>query len=405
MPDSTRSSETVWHSREFLARDLDELTKGIKERLAAPIPGFGSRAQQRCGFPGDKWLLSSAVQKLIRRGRVEQAVKIALALHKLDPTYLPRRLPIIAFEDIGIGNLEVCFDTLHVFSTQRFAADIPELDRRHLIANLVDRLARSVKSRVGCDIFCLAHVDQNISTAAAKFSRSSEQCLIAMASDRDAEVTSRALALHLLSGMSVQEGRWHRTLSRFNPGALRAIAKKLHLPPAVAWMLIEGRNTAGLAAMLPLVVEAVADATDLQTKQIDEGEPKALAEKPILGLPACSADMYTRVGKAAIADFTRAIKQKCPRLFENIRDARTYSKLMGMVIFHFEGSKLDRWLENSALADYRERVEQAELQTLGVLDPALRQRLYRLLELEHRLLWQIRRSHLRKAFGDSRRAT
>jgi hypothetical protein len=404
MPNSPRLSEIDRHCiTEFLASDSDELTEGVKERLTAPIPRAVGRFRER-GVPADKWLLSSAAQKLIRRGRAEQAVKTALALHALDPAYLPRRLPIIAFEDIGIGNLIACFDILHVFRSQRFAVATSEPERRQILANLVYRLARSVKSRTACDIFCLAHVDQNISTAAAKFSRSSEQCLIAMASDRAAEVTSRALALHLLSGMSVQEGRWHRTLSRFNPGALRAVAKKLHLPPVVASMLIEGRNTSGLAAMLPLVVEAVADATDLQTKHITEGEPKALAEKPILGLPAYSADMYTRVGKSAIAEFSGAIRQKHPRFFETIPDARTHSKLVGMAIFHAEGSKLDRWLENKILAQYRERVEHAELHVRGLPDPESREQLYRLLETECRLLWQIRRTHLRAAYGTDRGA-
>jgi hypothetical protein len=140
-------------------------------------------------------------------------------------------------------------------------------------------------------------------------------------------------------------------------------------------MLIEGRNTSGLAAMLPLVVEAVADATDLQTKHITEGEPKALAEKPILGLPAYSADMYTRVGKSAIAEFSGAIRQKHPRFFETIPDARTHSKLVGMAIFHAEGSKLDRWLENKILAQYRERVEHAELHVRGLPDPESREQL------------------------------
>src|SRR5258708_39704820 len=124
MRNSPRSSEIDRHfSTKVLASDPDELSKGVEARLAAPIPGFDGRARShRCVFFADKWLLSSAVQKLIRRGLAEQAVKTALALHTLDPAYLPRRLPIIAFEDISVGDLEVCFDILHLFGTQRFAA-------------------------------------------------------------------------------------------------------------------------------------------------------------------------------------------------------------------------------------------------------------------------------------------
>jgi hypothetical protein len=198
--------------------------------------------------------------------------------------------------------------------------------------------------------------------------------------------------------MSAQEGRWHRTLSRFNAGALKTLAKKLGLPQLIAWMLIEGRNTSGLAGMLPLVLEAATNGGDLQIKESEGGE-QVFAEKPILGVPACSVDMYTRVGKAAFADFTKVIRQKHPRFFESISDARSHSKLVGMAIFHVEGSKLDRWLENKALAEYRERVEQAELHALGLPDRASRQPLYRILETERRLLWKIRQFHLRAMFG------
>jgi len=170
-------------------------------------------------------------------------------------------------------------------------------------------------------------------------------------------------------------------------------------------MLIEGRNTAGLAAMLPLVMEAMENATDLQTKEVDAGEPKAFVEKLIVGVPACSVDMYTRIGKSVIAEFSSALRQRHPRFFENIPDARTHSKLVGMAIFHVEGSKLDRWLENKTVAEYRDRIEQAELHALGLPDPASRRKLYRILETERDLLWQVRQAHLQAVFGTDRRAT
>ena len=46
------------------------------------------------------------------------------------------------------------------------------------------------------------------------------------------------------------------------------------LPPGVAWMLIEGRHTAGLAAMLPLALDAVAGATDPNTGQMEVKKAK-----------------------------------------------------------------------------------------------------------------------------------
>ncbi len=380
----------------LLATNVDDLSAGVKDRVAAPVPGLEDPAKREpIGFPADKWLLSSAVQKLIRRGLAEQAAKTALALHALDPAYLPRRLPIIALEDVGMGNLEACFDTLHVFAARKFSASATDAEQRQTLANLVHRLAGSVKSRSGCDIVCLANADTEYSKSAARSARSSETCLVAMAADRGAALTSRALALHLLSGMSVQEGRWRRTLSRFNEKALSVVADRLELPEILGWLMIEGRHTAGLAAMLPLVLEAAqSDGLRIEQASLYEG-------KPILGLPQYAADMHTRAGKAAIAQFAMMLRTRHPRFFEAIPDARTLPKLIGMAIFHAEGSKLDRWLENKTLGGYREQIERVELQALGLTDPELHGRLYRMLDEERPLLRRIRQSHLQAAFGGS----
>ncbi len=378
----------------LLATDVGDLGAGVADRVAAPIPGLEAPSEpEPHGLPADKWLLSSATQKLIRRGRAEQAVRAALALHGLAPDYLPRRLPIIAFEDIGIGDPTVCFDVLHFFGSQRFRAAMQDKDRRDLLANLVYRLAASVKSRSGCDIVCLANADTEYSKSAARSARSSETCLVAMAADRGAALTSRALALHLLTGMSVQEGRWHRTLSRFNEKALSVVADRLELPEILGWLMIEGRHTAGLAAMLPLVLEAAqSDELRIEQASLFEG-------KPILGLPQYAADMHTRAGKGAIAQFAMMLRTRHPRFFEAIPDTRTLPKLVGMAIFHAEGSKLDRWLENKTLASYREQIERVELQVLGLTEPELHRTLYRILDEERPLLRRIRQSHLQAAFG------
>lgn len=194
----------------------------------------------------------------------------------------------------------------------------------------------------------------------------------------------------------MQERERYRTVSRFSADGLKAVAENLALLLVIEWMLIKSRNTAGLAAMLPLVLEV--GAAELQIKHIQNCESQVLAERLILGLPACAVDMHTSIGKRVITEFSRAVKQKHPRLFQAVPSV---PKLLGMAIFHIEGSKLDRWPENETLAQYRERVERAKLQALG-LHPASHAKLYRMLEAESELLWQIRKSHQLSAFGASK---
>ena len=385
---------------DFVDIDARDLSKTVKERLAIPVPRFDSFADpEPHNFPTDKWLLSSALQKLVRRGLPERAVEIALALHALDPHYLPKRLPIIAFEDVGIGNLEACFDTLHLFGTRRFPAKTGDLDQRKLLANLVYRLARSVKSRAACDILCLALANSELKTA-TELANSGAENLISLAADRKAADVTRALALYLLCGRSVGNKGPYRTLPRFNADVLNALIEKLELPSVIAWMLIKGRNRTGLAAMLPLAWEAIAEGVaGLEVKRLPDDDSKALAEKQILGVPACAADMYTRVGRQAIMWFSEVVKREYRGFFEAFPEIINHSNLLGMAIFHFEGSRLGRWLENETIAKYREHVERAELQGLGVPDSESHQELYQILETERQLLWQIRKAHLYVAFG------
>ena len=56
-------------------------------------------------FPRDRWILTSLLQKAIRRGRVDYAVAAADSLVALEPDYVASRLPVIAYEDIGVADL------------------------------------------------------------------------------------------------------------------------------------------------------------------------------------------------------------------------------------------------------------------------------------------------------------
>src|SRR5581483_3255694 len=62
----------------------------------------------------DLWLLTSALQKAIRRNQPKTAVDAALALLERDPSRLWRRLLVCAFEDIGVGDAVAATDLMAV---------------------------------------------------------------------------------------------------------------------------------------------------------------------------------------------------------------------------------------------------------------------------------------------------
>ena len=151
----------------------------------------------------DKWVLSSALQKLIRRGQPLQAINVALRLHQVDPAYLPRRLPVIAIEDVGIGDLSACRDVLLTCSATRWW----RAEASRTIAFLVGSLARAIKSRTACDVLCLAEAHRAAPPMMAALLAATPTQLVGIAVNRHRPRLERMNALRLLGGVTVRQGR------------------------------------------------------------------------------------------------------------------------------------------------------------------------------------------------------
>lgn len=366
---------------EGLALEPADLKKGLEERLAvAPEADYlGHYA-----LPKEKWLLSSALQKLIRRGRLEEALQAAFSLQAIDRTYLPRRLPIIALEDVGMANLVLCHDVLAAFGGAAWRDGEGEgPDQCQIIANLIGRLAASLKSRAACDLLCLALEVERVVQNARKLSGVRIERLVEVASNREVRLTKRALALLLLSGLSIPDGRWRRTLSRFNGAALTQVAKRLSVPPLIGWMLEHGKKTSGLAAMLPLVLEMIgSEKPEVGFWEDPDPEPY------IVGLPPYAYDMHTGIGRKAITRYAGLLFHKYDCL-KTVRRTRL-GEAVGMGLFHIEGSRLDRYLSTRALDSLHVRTEEAELNARGVHGEEAQEKLYRVLTQHSAQLWNAR---------------
>ena len=127
-----------FNSKSFQNQLLEKINRGDQSALLAPSVV-------------NRWVLTSALQKLVRRGLADEAKAVALALHHLDPQYLRRRLPIIALEDVSLGDVEACCDVISLCSHSRWWKTNPAVT----ISYAVEVLSLSVKSRVACDAFCL----------------------------------------------------------------------------------------------------------------------------------------------------------------------------------------------------------------------------------------------------------
>ncbi len=339
------------------------------------------------GFVTDKWLLSSALQKLIRRGQSVQSIAIALRLHQVDPTYLKRRMPIIAMEDIGIGDIAVCQEVFIVCSSSKWWGT----DVTKTISLLSSSMANAVKSRSACDAFCLTEVHPDHSSLLPGLLRSDTATLIRIACDVKRSQLHRLLVLRVLGGITVKENGSYRTLSRCDLPALEAVGAALDIPPTIRWLMARQQKSAGMAAMLPIAFEAAQNAVVLEKQEF----PHAM--QSLDGIPLCALDQYTQLGKTALRQFyqTSTVLQKFALKHVPRRNPQA---LINLAMFQAESSLLDRFLSSPKLDELTDTVEEAEMRDLGMVDPANRKELYGLLKSNADHLAPIRMKNLTSAF-------
>lgn len=350
-------------------------------------------APRRRAVPNDKWLLSAATQKLIRLGDSEWAVAVAQALHRIDPEYLPKRLPIIAVEDIGIADIELCTATLYLCADKKFRGPLEAEYQSAVLRTVVRRLAEAVKSRAACDAFCLGQSHADTPRMMTGLLAQNTEGLVAIASDRRRSVLKRINAVRVLAGMSVRDGGQYRTLSPCQPDALRQVADRCNMPAIIVHLTGQARRTASLAAMLPIACELLATETTVATQPDFPN-----ARKKIKGVPACAFDMFSEIGRAAIAQFMT----DAPRVKEFITErahTRSPLRLLNMALFHTESSRLNRYLASDSLNKLTQTVEGEEMRDHGLIDPDDRHSLYALLESHADVLYQARRTTASRLFG------
>lgn len=103
--------------------------------------------------PNSKWRVTSCMQKAIRRGDTEIAIKMASALVVFDPVYFLSRINVVALEDVGLANPIV------VASILSFSGKNKTLDSMFGLVRVaqfwVSALAEGIKDRTLCDLVAM----------------------------------------------------------------------------------------------------------------------------------------------------------------------------------------------------------------------------------------------------------
>ena len=262
-----------------------------KRRLAREIDSHSALPSKP--IAADPWIVSSLLQKSIRRGETEIARSAALTLFNHRGSSLWRRLMVIAFEDVGIGGLDVVTTTVA-------AAGDSAWRKNHggdlkLAVYLVGLLAEAPKDR-SADYLCDAKDHPMLANFWRAMEKASLESRLSHARDQALGLPQRAVAA--LSALGIGS---RGEISRGTGGleALLTTFRELKVPQELvaATGIAAARTREKITAMVPLIWLA---ARKSENRVCDCPIPPLVKTDDV---PLYALDKHTRSGREAIWRF------------------------------------------------------------------------------------------------------
>lgn len=275
--------------------------------------------------PSHRWRIRSSLQKATRRGQGDRAVRMGLALHRLDPRYAWRSILTVAVEDVGVGCPEV---VLWATAAQRsgFRKSVGELP---LLIGLIRRMAAAIKSRSAIELAFV--VETGEPKIFELFSRMTTGELLRRFEDDDPYEAFAAVSV--LRGV-VPTGY------RLRPPDRRGVQAVLETLGDLADQTMACAASAALLHPLDnmsLGFLTVAHLAGSHRLRHDEMPPGRMID----GYPAETFDQHERLGRQAIALFSRQGRGQPPALTRLTPSRR--QRVVADAVFVAEGQCLDQW--------------------------------------------------------------
>lgn len=298
------------------------------------------------------WAAMSLLQKAVRRGRNDLALRAAATLLRDAPDRLWRRLGVIAFEDVGLGSLPTLGLTVAALRGKRFrqavGGDWPAA------SFIVTELCAARKSRAADELLMAIETLPHLAEQRRDFACMTNARLRLLALTA-ADLHHRALALTYILGT---DKPGHPLPAHRGEAALAVdLLDELGVAPTTLAICREGVKKTGEA--LPLLVALLALENGLRADPTDDPMPP---EVLIGDLPGWALDQFTREGKAALtrlASTNSAVAAMTAELLPKPERVR----FLGRLLFRVEGSLLT----NRVGGDLSDRLHaQQTFETLGV---------------------------------------
>lgn len=322
--------------RDILAEAKDCLANGIKRHCCRLSVN---------PLPADQWIVSSVLQKAIRRGEVELAQRAALTFYHHRKSALWRRLMVIAFEDVGAGSADALAMTVAAGTDPAFrknsGGDVA------LALHLARLLAEAPKDRSADYLICGARGHPRLEGARNEYGS------LPMPQRLRGVITAEALPRRALAAWFASGIEWGRD-RQVGPGDLPGLMdafRQLGVPQELveATRIAAVRTREPITVMVPLVWVAAHQTYAPAVEELDLPSSPNVAEIPLYAL-----DMHTRVGREAIGRFARE-NDAMRGILERWVPERCRRETAMIAAFYADAAPLKRrlkWSGSAALESY-----------------------------------------------------
>lgn len=299
-------------------------------------------------LPISPWMAMSALQKSIRRGRADLALRAAATLLADAPDRLWRRCGGIAFEDIGVADPEIVGLVVAALGGKRVRA---ALGGEWSVASfIIEAMAASRKCRSADDLLMGVELLPDLAEARGTQAELSISRLRLIALSQ-ASLHERALAIWYLLGTDRRPSR-HLAMRRGEPAFVFDLLDELGTPFTMVELAREGfRRTR--EALCPFVGLLMTDNLPADASASDDPLPP---ETMIGSVPSWAIDIHTREGRAALSRFSATKADMALWLRDKVPPERRIA-FLGGVLFSVEGGSMKRRLRWPLADELRRRVD------------------------------------------------
>jgi hypothetical protein len=312
-----------------------EVISHFRNQLACRIAKRGS-APPIAPLNASPWVAMSLLQKATRRAREDLALRAGATLFLNDPDKLWRRLGGIAFEDIGLADIDTVALVTAALGGKRLRAG---LGGDWAVASFViSQMAQAHKCRTADDLLMNAELNPAFASARLEFARLSTPTLLNIATG-STPIIERALALWSAIGTDRRPSK-HLPSRRGEPQAAFDYLCEAGFPHSVAEIAREGFRKTG-EVLAPLVALLSRETRSDMTIASDEFPPEIFIGE----IPAFCLDYYSRDGRAAFAKFIQTNAEAARWIRAHVAAARRV-EFLGGIVFRCEGGALKdrmRW--------------------------------------------------------------